>query len=443
MKSGSVAGRLTRRLSVGGARAIMSIAIAGVGVQVLTFLSGPLVARMLGPDGRGLMVMVIVVASLFSSLGVGGLPAAASHAVGASGGTARDALRGLLPLWTAGMIVPAVLAGGLTAAMVRNDDQWLLLTVLAVAVCFLQALNYLVLALLQGEGAIQRVNIQRILGIGAYVAVIVVLFLVAPTEHAPTIILTYAGSLAGGVILGWFMLRRPSGDTDVAVSRSDVHLFARRAWTSGLKPLDSLGLDQLLVGFVLGQTALGIYAVSVSVTSLPIVALSGVALALLPRLSSLSPEDSIGVMRRWVLAAGGLAVGMVLAIQLVLAPAIRIFFGDEFVPAIGVGRLLAVAWGFLALRRVLTAAAQAQGKVAAASIAEAVSTVLLVVGAYVGMKAYGIDGVGYAMIGVSALCCAWIAAVITWRTGDAGTIGSPEPDELEPSVTDAVEHRLT
>ena len=439
----SVAGRLRHRLRVGGARAIVSIALAGVGVQLLTFLSGPLVARMLGPEGRGLMVMVVVVASLFSSLGVGGLPAAASHAVGASGGAARDALRGLLPLWVAGMAVPAILAAGLTAVLVRHEEQWLLLTALGLVVCYLQTLNYIVLAMLQGEGAVQRVNAQRVIGIGSYVAVIVVLFLGAPTEHAPTIILTYAGSLAGGVVLGWFMLRRPTRDPDVAVSRQDVHLFARRGWTSGLKPLDSLGLDQLLVGFVLGQTALGIYAVSVSVTSLPIVALSGVALALLPRLSSLPPEASIGVMRRWVLAAGGLAVGMVLAIQLVLDPAIRIFFGDEFVPAIGVGRLLAVAWGFLALRRVLTAAAQAQGKVAAASLAEAASTVLLVVGAYAAMQAYGLDGVGWVMIGVSAFCCAWLAAVISWRSAAAGTIHAPEPDELEPSVTDAVEHRLT
>src|SRR5688572_25030799 len=99
MGSGSAAGRLTHRLRAGGARAIFSIALAGVGVQVLTFLSGPLVARMLGPDGRGLMVMVVVAASLFSALGVGGLPAAASHAVGAAGGASRDVLRGLLPIW--------------------------------------------------------------------------------------------------------------------------------------------------------------------------------------------------------------------------------------------------------------------------------------------------------------------------------------------------------
>jgi O-antigen/teichoic acid export membrane protein len=442
MDLGSVGG-LKHRLRAGGARAILSIALAGVGVQLLTFLSGPLVARMLGPDGRGLMVMVVVVASLFSSLGVGGLPAAASHTVGSSGAASRDVLRGLLPLWGVAMAVPALFAAGLTAVMVRHEEQWILLSALGLAICYLQTLNYLVLAMLQGEGAIQRVNLQRLIGIASYVGVIVVLFVLAPTEHAPIILATYAASLVGGVVLGCFMLRRPTRDPSLVASRRDVHVFAWQGWTSGLKPLDSLGLDQLLVGFVLGQTALGLYAVSVSVTSLPIVALGGVALALLPRLSSLPPEASIAVMRRWVLAAAGLATAMVLGIELVLDPAIRIFFGHEFVGAIGVGRLLAIAWAFLAMRRVLTAAAQAQGRVAASSVAEAVSTVLLVVGAYVGMEMYGLDGVAWVMIGVSVFCCAWIAALMTWRPGSAGTIHRPAPDELEPSVTDAVEHRLT
>lgn len=442
MELGSL-GRLTRRLRAGGARAIFSIALAGVGVQVLTFLSGPLVARMLGPDGRGLMVMVVVAASLFSALGVGGLPAAASHAVGAAGGASRDVLRGLLPIWGLAMVVPAILAAGLTAVMVRGEDQWPLLAALATAVCYLQCLNYLVLAMLQGENAIQRVNAQRVIGIGAYVAVIVALFLFSPTEHAPTILATYAASLLFGVVLGCFWLQKPTRDPALLAPRSDVHTFARRGWTSGLKPLDSLGLDQLLVGFVLGQAALGIYAVAISVTSVPIVALTGIALALLPRLASAPPEVSIPMMRRWVLASAGIAVAMVLAIQLVLDPAIRIFFGREFIPAIEVGRLLAIAWAFLALRRVLTAAAQAQGRVAAASVAEAVSTVLLVVTAYVGMELYGLDGVAWAMIGVSAFCCAWLALTITWRSGEAADVHPPPADELDPSITDAVEHRLT
>jgi O-antigen/teichoic acid export membrane protein len=443
MEQGSAAGGFVRRLRTGGLRAIVSIALAGVGVQVLTFLSGPLVARMLGPDGRGLMVMVVVVASLFSALGVGGLPAAASHAVGTAGGASRDVLRGLLPIWCLAMIVPAILAAGLTAVLVRNEDQWLLLAGLGMITCYLQCLNYLVWAMLQGEGAIQRVNAQRLIGIGSYVAVIVVLFLFAPTEHAPIIVAAYAASLLGGVALGWFMLKRPTGDTALRASRRDVHVFARQGWTSGLKPLDSLGLDQLLVGFVLGQAALGIYAVAISVTSLPIVALTGIALALLPRLASAPAARSIPMMRRWVLASAGIATAMILAIEVVLGPAIRIFFGHEFVPAIGIGRLLVIAWGFLALRRVLTAAAQAQGKVAAASIAEAVSTVLLVVGVYVGMKVDDLDGVAWVMIGVSAFCCAWIALIITWRSGDAGTVHPPPADELDPSITDAVEHRLT
>lgn len=443
MNQGSAAGRLAQRLRTGGLRAIVSIALAGVGVQVLTFISGPIVARMLGADGRGLMVLVIVVASLCSAFGVGGLPAAASHAVGASGAAARDAARGLIARWAFAMLGPGVLAGVLTAIVVRHEDEWLLLSVLGAAVAYFQCLNYLALALLQGEGAIQRVNSARLIGIAAYVAAVVIIFVAVPTEHAPTILAIYAASLAGGSVLGWFMLRKPTGDTSLAVPSSEVHAFARRAWTTGLKPLDALGLDQLLVGIVLGQTALGIYSVAVSVTSLPIVALGGVALALLPKLASLEPAASIDVMRRWVLASVGLAAAMVLGIQVVLGPAIRIFFGDEFEPAIGLGRLLVVAWAFLALRRVLAAAAQAQGRVVAASVAEGVSTVLLAVLAYVGMKTDDLDGVAYAMIGVSVFCCAWIAAVMTWRHDGAGSIHAPEADELEPPVTDTVEHRLT
>jgi hypothetical protein len=59
------------------------------------------------------------------------------------------------------------------------------------------------------------------------------------------------------------------------------------------------------------------------------------------------------------------------------------------------------------------------------------------------MKTDDLDGVAYAMIGVSVFCCVWIAAVMTWRHDGAGSIHAPEADELEPPVTDTVEHRLT
>jgi hypothetical protein len=47
------------------------------------------------------------------------------------------------------------------------------------------------------------------------------------------------------------------------------------------------------------------------------------------------------------------------------------------------------------------------------------------------------------MIGVSVFCCAWIAVTMTWRHDGEASIHAPDPDELEPPVTDTVEHRLT
>jgi len=92
---------------------------------------------------------------------------------------------------------------------------------------------------------------------------------------------------------------------------------------------------------------------------------------------------------------------------------------------------------------VLTAAVQAQGRVAVASVAEGVSTVVMVVAGYAAMEMYGLDGVAWTMVAVAAGCCVWLALLLTWRTSSADRIHHPDPDEIEPTITDSVEHRLT
>ncbi len=64
--------------------AFLAVAVTGFATQLVTALSGPFVARMLGPHGRGQMVLVALIALVCSQLAVGGLPAAIAHTVGAS-----------------------------------------------------------------------------------------------------------------------------------------------------------------------------------------------------------------------------------------------------------------------------------------------------------------------------------------------------------------------
>lgn len=396
--------------------AFVSIAAAGVGIQLLSVASGPLVARMLGPDGRGQMVTVSVASVLCSLLGSGGLPSAISHAVAKRGAPARDILRGSLRLWLLMSLIPAVAAAGLATLLLAGTRGRLGLATAAFVITLLSTWFLLLAGMLRGEGNVRHVNALRLSGVISFVGLIVAIFLIHRTDKAAVLLGAYAVAQVIALGVGWFRLERPTGDESVQVSRSEVHRFARRGWVSGVSALDGLGLDHLLVGVLLGQASLGLYAVAASVTNLPLIVLAGVASILLPRMASRSPSESTAMLRRWLIAAIALDLLIVLCLLAVIAPAIRILFGDEFVPSTASARILIVAWALLALRRVLTAAAQAQGKAGRASLIESGCMVILLVGVVLGARLFGIEGAAFAMVTAGAVSCVALAILVSCRT---------------------------
>jgi O-antigen/teichoic acid export membrane protein len=397
-----------------GMKALLSIAATGVGVQLLTVASGPVVARMLGPHGRGQLALITTVSLIVCAVAVGSLAQAVAHAVASSNGAARDVTAHLVPTWALLLILPALLTAGITAVIMRADDHLLLLALAGGLVCYLLCTGRLSAALLLGEGNVRRVNLQRTVGMALYVAIVVVYWLVAQHAQLWAVLMAYVASLLLGTVLCWVWLRPRTGDTSQRVSGATVASFTRRGFFSGLSAMDTFGFDQLLVGLILGQYALGLYAVGASLTSVSVIMLNGVAAILLPRLASLPDAAAVRSLRLWTLGSVGLIVPMVVAVEVILEPALRILFGHEYLPALGVARILCVSWAFLSLRRVLTAAAQAQGRVGVTSIVEIVSTVVLVAGVVIGMHLDGLTGAGWGVLVAAAFSCAWIATVVRW-----------------------------
>lgn len=398
-----------------GGRAFVALVGSGLLVQALSLASGPLVARMLGPVGRGEMALVIVVAVLFSVLGSGGLPAAISHVVAAAHAPARDVVRGLLRIWLSAMLVPSVLAGIFAFVVNPGADDRLLLGATGFAVCYGLTTNLLLGAMLQGEGDVRLMNRHRLVGMASYVGVVAVLFVVAPVGHTWVVLAIYAMSQVVGIALCWTMLRRPARDPALRADHGEVLSFARRAYVSGLRPLDSFGIDQILVGLVLGHAALGFYTVALSMTGVSVIIMLGVATALLPRMVALPDDRAIAVARRWIAASAGVTVILIVGLQLVLEPALRILFGEEFLPALPVARVLAVAWGALALRRVLASVVIAQDRPGAASMAELAAVLVLVPGLLAGMHWWGLEGAGVALLAAGVTVVVGLASLARWR----------------------------
>ena len=402
--------RSPRRLS----SAFFSIVVVGLGIQVLNVASGPLVAHMLGPTGRGELATVMVVAILCSQVAFGGFPAAVSHAVAVAKAPALDVLRGLRTLWNLLALIGSAVACGLTIVLLPDGPHVRLLVVAVAVATFVTTWQFVMIAMLLGEGHVRHVNLFRLTTTLLYVGSIVAIFVIRRTDHPAVVLLINSGAMMVGLVVVRAKLDRPTGDLSVRVARSEISTFARRSFVSGIGALDSLGIDQLLVGIILGQASLGLYAVAFSITSLPLLVLHGVGAALLPRMAVRSNVESVRMLRRWVAASIGIDAAIVVALQLVLGPAIRLAFGSAFVPAIATARILVLAWAFLAFRRVLTAAAQAQGRAKAASIAELSCGAILIVAVAIGSHLRDIEGAALGLGFAAVISCVWLGLLVSW-----------------------------
>lgn len=386
----------------------------GLATQMLTLLSGPLVARMLGPEGRGELVLVLTISALVSHVSIAALARAISAVVARHGRGGRELLGHHVRWWQGWCLVPAVAAAVWIFTALESSDQRTSLAALAFvttfAGCFLNVLGAMAL----GEHRVKIVNGSVVAYSAVYVGGVVLLFLMVGKAEPPIILLcTIVGQLVAITMVRAALKPGVPGRVGPEVRR-EVHRFTRLSYLSALGTSDRLGLDSLLVGYLLGTASLGIYAVALSVATLPSVILAAVATALLPRMTARDPVDAAALLRRWLLASAALDLALVAALQLVLDPAIRIFFGEAFIPSIAISRVLMITQAFVGIRLMMSVAVQAQGRAAAASYVDLCCGAILVVAVIVGAHTHGLMGAAVGMTVAAAANCAALAVLTSW-----------------------------
>lgn len=421
------------RQGQGGASVFLSVLGAGLVLQALTLASGPLVARMLGPEGRGDMATVTAVSLLCAQLAVGGLPAAVSKLVAEAGGPARSVLEDRVRRWNGRILLGALVAAAGSVVLLSGSDHRFALAGIAAALTAAVSWQAVVVAMLLGEGRVRRVNAVRIVAVVLYVSTIVAIFVSSQGHSAVEVVGVYVTAMVLGILWGVVGMRRPAAGV-APVDRAELTDVSRRSFVSNVGVLDAMGLDQLIVSLVLGTVSLGLYAVAYSVTSLPLLVVGPVAAALLPRLAAAAPADRPALARSWLLGASAVLVVVVAAVQVVLSPAIRLAFGEDFVPAITPARWLIVAWSLLAFRRVLTAIVQSQGRPGAASACELGCAVVLVAAVVTGASVGGIVGASCGLTVAAAVSCGWLASLVSWH----GSTDGHEPERVPGRSVDPV-----
>jgi PST family polysaccharide transporter len=228
-----------------------------------------------------------------------------------------------------------------------------------------------------------------------------------------------AGSLAGGILLISFSPERLRFGFDREVTRRLVRFGLPLAGASLL--VFAVGYaDQIVVGHVLGSTALGFYVLAVNLSGWPVAVFSQPVRAVAPAAFSRLQHDRATLNRSFV-AVAALLVGLTLPVCLLLsgaAPAIiRFVYGDQWEPAAialaGLGVLAGLRIFFELVYDYLVVLERSRAVLAV----QGLWLVALVPAMWLGVQRDGLRGAAIALVAVAGVV---VLPAYLWMLGRSG-----------------------
>ncbi|HWU33392.1 MAG TPA: hypothetical protein VN108_10980 [Marmoricola sp.] len=399
---------------------------ATLGSQLALALSGPLVVRLLGVEGRGRLAELFAVVLLVSQIGMAGYPQAWSYHLAMTGVSPAEMVRAHARSYLVHGVVATLVAT--TAAYVLGslghfDQLWLAASSagLAVVGIFVARMSA---ALLEGTSEFIRLAIVIPIPALSYAAVVVFLTVRHTGSVAVLLLLNAAAWMIAALITMFFARQQFRRESEAPPpSPSALRRYAWRVLVAVSSPIDNLGIDQLLVVLLLNHTDLGYYAIGLAFESGPVLVLGSLARMVAPKVAGAAPEIKMQVARRWILVATGLGLATVGSIELIVPPVLRFAFGAEAIPALGITRALVFAGLLLGLRMVTYGCLQGVGRPGTATVCELFGVATMVLVMVIGTGPLGVTAAPLAL-GIGGLV-ALVASLIGLRRRTVVPRGRP------------------
>jgi O-antigen/teichoic acid export membrane protein len=260
-------------------------------VSAAGFLVASIVlARALGPEGRGSVAFVTVLALLTARTVKVGLGPATSILVAERPAARPTLLSNLLGFsLVSGLVGAALVTGGLLVLGVEPagiDGELLVLLVGAIIAASLVDDAFLI-----GCGRLRPAAAITASGGWLYAASVVLVALTAGIRVETALAAWIAGHLLWAALLVGVGARAEG----IAVPRVGLLVesirFGVRAWAGSISQFLNARLDQILVGVIASSATLGLYAVAVNAAEMLLFLPNAVATALLPTLARMGPES--------------------------------------------------------------------------------------------------------------------------------------------------------
>lgn len=403
------------------------IAIGRLGASAVGLLSAPIVARALGPDGRGETAAAIALFYLVPILLGLGLPLEVRRLSAISDGRAviRTArilcVIGFIPSIVIGLVLVRLLFGSLALTSQLVVAAGIFLAPLMLSWMCDQSV-------LIAERRYRPVMVIQVAQPVTFLVLVVIAwtFGIASTE---TIL---AANVLGTVVT--FVLGLVFVRGGIRGERAELPAMLRGALKyagSAAAEAASNRLDQVLVLPLVGAYQAGIYSVAVTIGAVPLALGHSLGASFFTSVATAKGEERIvlkGAATRSGLAMG-IASGIILAI--VSPVAIPIVFGEEFVPSIPVTLISLVGSIALVAAFVCSSVLAAEGKGIRMTIAQVVSLALAIVLLYVLSPSLG--AIGAAIASSIGYICLLGVLLVSMETRARRVI--PSPRDFKASVS--------
>jgi O-antigen/teichoic acid export membrane protein len=387
---------------------------ANVAVPVSALITGPLLARYLGPTDRGALAAVLVPLQLIGIVAAIGLPEAVAYTVARRRAPLRQVLRSGLTIGLISGVAAGLVLVVLAPVLLRNAPEYVgLMRWMCLLVVFSMAMA-VVRAVAQGVGRFDLVNAERWLSVVTRVPLLVLLAVTGALTVPSAAWATY-GTGAAAMLVLWLVVRERQAPVEPAPRLTRGLLsFGAQAWVGTIASMLVLRLDQALLAPLVGAAQLGYYVVAVSLAEVPSTLQLAVRDVMFTTAASRRDPHVIARSNR-VLIVITLAVACAGAV--VTPWVLPLLFGDGFEPAVRMAQILLFASVAAGVSLVVGAGLLSMGRPRARSIAQILGLVVNVALLVVLVPSMG--AIGAAWTAVASYTFTGLAAVLLF-TRDTG-----------------------
>ena len=337
-------------------------------IFVLGLITSVILARVLGPAGKGIYALIILIPAVMLKLGSLGIEAANVYFTGSKKYKIKDIVsNSLLSSILLGLILISLFWGishlnifqnFLNSNQINPFYLWLVVLTIPFSLLF----GFLINVFLGKEEIVKYNKIDIFQNVLQLIAIIVFLLIFKQGVFGATLSYVFTTIIATLLVI---ILVRKITKIKIFLNKGllkDSTKYGVKCYFGNLAQFLNYRLDMFLVAIFLTPAAVGYYSISVGIAEKLWMFPGAIATVLFPRISSLKDVEANNLTPKIARHAFLLIFVLSLILALLAKPLIRIFFGSAFLPSIM--PLLILLPGIIALSvsKILTSDLAGRGK---------------------------------------------------------------------------------